>query len=142
MQEVAIIKSIQQEKAILTVNKKDECSKCGMCLFPKNASAIEFTADNNVGAKQGDTVLIEVKDAGKLPALLLVFLVPLLLILLSTVVALTIIKAEIWALWLSVISLVLWFLVLPLIDKALKKSTKFSVDIIKVILSEKENNDE
>ena len=142
MQEVAIVKSIQQDKATLSVNKKDECSKCGMCLFPKNANAIEFTANNNVGAKQGDTVLIDVKDAGKLPALLLVFLVPLLLMLLSTVIALLVIKIEIWALWISLISLGVWFLILPLIDKALKKSTKFSVEIIKVLSSEKESCNE
>ena len=142
MQEVAIVKQLQQDKAILSVNKKAECSKCGMCLFPQNANAVEFTATNSVGANQGDTVLIEVKDGGKLPALLLVFLVPLLLILVSTVVALSVIKIEVWALWLSLISLAFWFLVLPLIDKGLKKSTKFSVDIIKIVSTNKENDNE
>ena len=59
MQESAIVKKVAGQTATLVIDKKDECSKCGMCLFPKGANAIEFEAENSVNAKVGDTVLIE-----------------------------------------------------------------------------------
>ena len=142
MQEVGQVKKVDGDYATVTVNKKDECSKCGMCLFPKNANATEFQAKNSADAKVGDTVLIEIKEGGKLPALLLVFLVPLILILLSSVIANTVIKMEIWTLWLSLISVAVWFAILPIIDKAIKKTQAFSVEVVKVIKSEKENENE
>lgn len=142
MQEIGQVKKIDGDQAVITVNKKDECSKCGMCLFPKNADATEFTAFNLAKAKEGDNVLIEIKEGGKLPALILVFLVPLILILVSSVVANTLIKMDIWTLWLSLISIAIWFAVLPVIDKAVKKTQAFSVEIIKVITKTKENENE
>ena len=110
-----------------------------MCLFPQNANAVEFTATNSVGANQGDTVLIEVKDGGKLPALLLVFLVPLLLILLSSLIVLEVMQKELWSLWLSLISCTLWFVVLSVIDKWLGVKLKAQTQIIKILKDNKEN---
>lgn len=143
MQEYATVVKTEKGVATLSVNKKDECSKCGMCLFPANARSIEFQAKNDVGASQGDTVLIQVKDQGKLTALILVFLVPLLLILLSSLIAQFVIGQELWMLWLSLMSVTAWFLVLPLIDKRLEKTKQFSTEIISIIKSnEKENENE
>ena len=143
MKEFGIVTKLNNSNATVKVDKKDECSKCGMCLFPANARSIEFQAKNDVGASQGDTVLIQVKDQGKLTALILVFLVPLLLILLSSLIAQFVIGQELWMLWLSLMSVTAWFLVLPLIDKRLKKTKQFSTEIISLIKSnEKENENE
>ena len=132
MQELATVVSTENSKAVVSVSKKDECSKCGMCLFPPSARSVEFNAENSVGAKVGDTVLIDVKDEGKLTALILVFLVPILLILVSSLIAEFVIKSEMWMLYLSLISLVGWFCILPQIDKILKKKRKFTTEIISI----------
>lgn len=143
MQESAIVKKVDGQTATLVIDKKDECSKCGMCLFPKGANAIEFEAVNKVDAKVGDTVLIERQEKGKLTAIILVFLVPLLLILLSSVIALMVIGSELWALGLSLISLAVWFVLLAFIDKKLKRTKGFITVIVRVIgESEKENENE
>ncbi len=143
MQECAIVKKVAGQTATLVIDKKDECSKCGMCLFPKGANAIEFEAVNRVNAKEGDTVLIDRQEKGKLTAILLVFLVPLLLILLSSVIALTVIRNELWALWLSLISLAVWFILLAFLDKRLKRTKGFTTTIVKIIeTSEKEKENE
>lgn len=141
MQEIAKVVSVNGQTATVSIDKKDECSKCGMCLFPKNAKASQFEVKNHIEAKQGDTVLVEIQESGKLTALILVFLVPILLILVSFVLAEYVLHNEIWMLWLSLISVGLWFCVLPFIDKQLKKTAKYSKEIIKVLFNEKKENE-
>lgn len=139
MQEFAKVESTKNQVATLILDKKDECSKCGMCLFPKGAQAIKIEAQNQIGAKEGDTVLIERTEAGELTAFTLVFLVPLLLILLSSLIALEVLHKELWSLWLSLISCTLWFVVLSVIDKWLGVKLKAQTLIIKILKDNKEN---
>ena len=74
MQEIGKVSKTEGKYAIVKVQKKDECSKCGMCLFPKNASEIEFRAKNTLLAKENDDVLINTyNERGKLVGMLLVF---------------------------------------------------------------------
>lgn len=125
--------------ATVKIDKKDECGKCGMCLFPKNASSIEIEADNSVGAAEGQTVVIETSDEIKLIGVFLAFIVPLLLIGVAVAVTYFIIGTEIWMLILSVIFVVLWYTVLAFIDKKFKTLKRFSAKIIKI--KENETNE-
>ncbi len=136
MKEVGLVTSVDGDFAVIKVDKKDECSKCGMCLFPKNANSVDFKAENTLGAVVGDKVLIESEKDGKLLGAVLAFLVPLILIALSAVITYVIIKKEIWMLILSVISIVLWYTVLAVIDKKLKKSFNFRTKIVSVLKKE------
>lgn len=136
MREIGLVTKINDNKATVKVDKKDECSKCGMCLFPKNASSVEFEVENRLGAKLGDTVLFETQKDAKLLGAVLVFLVPLLLIGVSAVLAFLVIKKEIYTLIFSLIFIVAWFFVLALIDKKLKKTQTFCPSIISVYKSE------
>ena len=142
MQEIAKVESTKNQTATLILDKKDECSKCGMCLFPKGAQVIKIEAQNGLGAKEGDTVIIERTEAGKLTAFTLVFLVPLLLILLSSLIATLVIEKELWILWLSLISCVAWYMVLPFIDKAIGGKLKAQTKVIKILNESKENENE
>ena len=132
MKELGTVTSIDGKYAVVKVDKKDECSKCGMCLFPKNASSIDFHAKNKLDAKVGDVVMIETKDDVKLLGALLAFLVPLILIGLSAIITYVFIKIEIYMLILSVILVALWYTILAIIDKKLKKSFKLSPEIIAI----------
>ena len=128
----SVIKT-RENLATVKVDKKDECSKCGMCLFPKNASHVEFEALNGVGANEGDTVVIESKKDYKLLGAILAFLVPLLLIGISAIITYFFIGIEIWLLILSVILIVLWYTVLVVIDKRLKLKTGYTHVITKIV---------
>lgn len=136
MQETGVVTAIKGEKATVKIDKKDECSKCGMCLFPQNSSSIEFEADNKIGAKVGDTVTFIREADGKLLGALLVFLVPLILIGVSALLTYLVIKVEIYMLVISLPAVVIWFFILSLIDKKLKKTSNFRSVIISV---DKEN---
>ncbi len=140
MKESAIVKKIDKNMAIVTVDKKLECSKCGMCAFPKNANKIDMRAKNPLNAKVGDEVVIEKTGDGKLTGALLAFLVPLVLIGISSLIALLIIKNEIWIPILSVILIILWYVFLALIDKKLAFLDRFLAVIIE-IKSQPENKD-
>ena len=133
MREVGIVDKLEDGKAKVKVDKKDECSKCGMCLFSEGAKYVVFTCENKANAEVGDTVEIEITEKGKLRGVILVFLIPILLIGISSVVSLFLIKNEMWILYLSLIFVSVWFIVLSFIDKALKNKFGFIPSVIKII---------
>ena len=133
MKEIGVITKIQKNKAIVSVNKKDECSKCGMCLFPKGASSIEFEAENTCFAEVGDTVEIERQKEPKLIGASLVFLVPLLLIGLALLLNYLVIFNELITLGIALISIAIWYVALAFIDKRLKNKAGFLVKIVKIV---------
>lgn len=137
MTEEGIVKSADGKTAVVTLDKKTECSRCGMCAFPKNANKIDIRAINRAGAKAGDTVVIEKNGDGKLAGAFLAFMVPLLLIAVAAFIGYYAIGKEIWILLLSLIFVALWYTILVIIDKKLAFLNKFCAVIVRV----KENND-
>ncbi len=127
------------QSATVRIDKKDECSKCGMCLFPKNASHIDVSAENSLGASKGQTVVIERTSELKLISILLVFVVPLLLIGVSAVFTYLLIKVEYWLAILSVILVASWYTILAFIDKRFKSLKKYGAKIIEVVKENKED---
>ena len=136
MKEVGIVSKIQKDITTVKVDKKDECSKCGMCLFPQGVNAITFNANNKVGAKLGDTVVIERYADGGLLSALLVFLVPLILIGLSVFLGLCIIKWQLSVLILSLSLIILWYIILSKIDKILKRKWGYKTIIVEILRSD------
>ncbi len=132
MIEVGIVTECKGNRAKVKVDKKEECAKCGMCMFSKNASSIEFNANNDIGAKVGDKVELALNEGSKLIGALLVFLVPLLLIGLSAVITYLFIGKDIYLLAISLPLIVIWFIVLALIDKKIGKSKTFSPKITRI----------
>ena len=139
MKEVGIVSKIQKDIATVEVDKKDECSKCGMCLFPQGVNAITFNANNKVGAKLGDTVVIERYADGGFLSAVLVFLVPLILIGLSVFLGLCIIKWQLSVLILSLSLIILWYIILSKIDKILKRKWGYKTVVVEILRS---NNNE
>lgn len=133
MVESGRVTAVKGETAKVKVDKKDECNKCGMCLFPQNASSIEFDAQNQIGAKMGDLVEIEKKSDGKLLGTLLAFLVPLLLIGLAVLINYLFIKKEIFILVIAIGLIAVWYIVLALIDKKIKKLERYTTVITKIL---------
>ena len=133
MIEIAKVTQSNEKRVTVRVDKKDECRKCGMCLFPKGADGAYFHAENTLGAKEGDLVEIEMYSNGNLIGAILAFLVPLVLIGLSALITYLFIKEEIWMLILGIGSVVVWYVILAFIDKKIGKSKTFSPKLIKII---------
>lgn len=132
MQELAIVTAVQKKSATVKIEKNDECSKCGMCLFPKGASFIEFVADNPINAKVGDNVIIERKQDGKFLGAVLVFFIPLLLIIISAILGFYVIKWDLFVLIASIPLIILWYIILSFIDKKIRKLSDFRAIIVEI----------
>ena len=133
MKEVGIITKLNGEYVYVKVDKKDECSKCGMCAFPKNANSIEIFAKNNVNAKKDEQVIVEIKDKGKMLGFLLVFIVPLLLLGGAILLNFLVVHNELLTMGIGIVLIALWYFVLSFIDKFLKKSNKYGAEVVAVI---------
>ena len=140
MKEVGKVTKIDGKFATVTVPKRDECSKCGLCLFPKGASEIELNAENSLGANLGDNVIVESTEKTKFLGVVLAFLVPLLIVGLMVGLSFVIANAEIYLAIGSLVLIFLWYTILTFIDKKLAKNKNFASVIIE-ILKEKENNE-
>ena len=139
MREVGKVIAVKGNFATVSVQKRDECSKCGLCLFPKNASTVEFNAQNSLNAKVEDDVVIETVERTKFLGIVLAFLVPLILIGAMVLVSFAFPNAEIWIVIASVILITLWYTILVFIDKVLAKNKKFATTIVEIIKEKKEN---
>ena len=135
MQEIGIVSKVEKDIAVVKVDKKDQCSKCGMCLFPQGVNSVEFNASNKANAKVGDTVVIERNADGSFLSTILVFLVPLILIGLSVVLGLYIIKWQLSVLILSITLIILWYIILSKIDKILKRKWGYKTVLVKILRS-------
>ena len=137
MTEQGLVVKVKENTATVRVDKKDECSKCGMCLFPNNASHVDFEVENTLGVMEGDSVIIQTKKEGKLLGTLLAFLVPLILVCVGLLVGLLVLKNELIALAVSVALVIVWYVILALIDKKLKKSMGYKPTMVQKINTEK-----
>ena len=133
MRETGIVTEIKGKTAVVSVDKKEECSRCGLCLFKEGANKTEFYVKNESGVKVGDNVTIESSENGKFIGVILVFFVPLLLIGLAVLMNYLFIKKEIWILILSVSFIAVWFILLALLDKKFKEIGLFNARIISVL---------
>ncbi len=132
MREQGIVTAVEKKVASVRIDKKSECEKCGMCLFPQGATNTELKVQNNLNAQVGDKVTIEtVKDAKFLGALL-VFLIPLVLIAIAVVLGVVVLQNELYVLLISVVLIAIWFSILAVIDKKLKKSKGFIPIIVSI----------
>ena len=133
MQEKGVITEIKGGTAVISVDKKEECAGCGLCLFKDGTGKAEFYAKNNISAKVGDTVIVERSESGKFLGAILAFFIPLLLIGLAVLINYLFIKNEIWILILSAVFVAAWYAVLAFIDKKLKTVGAFNSRIVAVL---------
>ena len=125
------------DRAKVSIQKKTACDKCGMCIFPKGSNEIIFEVINPINAKVGDSVNFQMNGRGKLSAILLAFIVPLLLIGISVAIGTLILQSELIALIASIVCVVVWYAILAVIDKKRIKSGKTCPIIIEI--TNKEN---
>ena len=133
MREMGVLTEMKGNVAVVSVDKKEECVGCGLCLFKENATKAEFYAKNIIGAKIGDKVMVERAESGRFLGAVLAFFVPLLLIGLAVLINYLFIKSEIWILVLSVLFIAAWYAVLAFLDKKLKMVGAFNSRIIAVV---------
>lgn len=141
MTERGVVTEIRGNTAVVSVEKREQCKACGMCLFKDNGKA-QFYADNTVGAKVGDTVLIENRESGKLLGAILVFLIPL-VILGAAVLAVRLFAID--DLFIPIIgigAIAVYYAFLAFMDKKFRKIKAFTSTVAKIVNSATETRDD
>ena len=133
MTETATVVKTEGRYAVVRLEKKAECDKCGLCVFGKNAAFTEMRAANDAGAVEGDEVIVQRSRDGRFLGAILVFLIPLILIGLASVISVLWVKKDIWILILSLIFLFLWYTILAVIDKKLQRLSSFEPKIVAIL---------
>ena len=141
MTECGQVVKIQKDHAVVRVERREECAKCGMCGMKKGAASVEFKADNALNARVGDTVLVSTEKNASLLSSLLVFLAPLILLAAEIGVCYACDVEELIILLICVGTTALWFLALAFIDKGLARVRGFCPAIIKIIEKEQEKGE-
>ena len=84
MRETGIVKSVDGEFCTCVTRRKSACGdNCATCKAVCSSREHIFTAKNTIGAKEGDTVIIEMPTSSVLKSAFLVYILPLLAFLLG-----------------------------------------------------------
>ena len=136
MIEIGTVKKVDGDEYLVTVRRRPECSKCGLCGMKDNVTEIDFRAirsSNEQMVEVGDTVRIENGTDIRLMSYLLVFLVPLLLVAGGIILGYAI-SIE----WLGVVFalsfVAIYYALLSIVDKKIKNGKK-SVYVITEVLT-------
>lgn len=77
-----LVVNVNQDMAKVRVKMHSDCSSCGLC---EGGNAVYYEAYNNVGAKCGKSVILEVEKDSILKTAFIIFVLPLLVIAVSSV---------------------------------------------------------
>ena len=125
--------SVSGNIAKVSVDKKDECSKCGLCLFKEGLGKAEFSAFNDAHAEVGDNVVIEREKSFGLFSVVLAFFVPLLLIGVSVLINYLFVGWELFIPICSVSLIAVWYVILSFLDKKIKNKARFVSRVTEII---------
>ncbi len=135
MIEIGTVKKIDGDEYIVTVNRRPECSKCGLCGMKDNVTKIDFRAIKTSKEQMvdvGDTVRIENGTDIRLMSYFLVFFVPLLLVALGILLGYAI-KIEWLGVIISIGLVAIYYAVLSIFDKKIKNGKKSVYKITEVL---------
>ena len=113
MRETGIVKSVEGDLCTCSVKRKSACGEnCATCKATCSSREHTFSARNLVGAKAGDTVIIEMGTKKVLTSAFLVYILPLIAFLLGFSYIQELGKGELEsALWGLVLGAAMWILV-------------------------------
>ena len=130
MEHTGVINEIQNDRILVLINRQTDCSSClanGACsAYGKETKLIEVeSTDPNF--KVGETVILSGKQSIRLQAVLLAFVIPFLLVLLSLFILQSVVENESISGVLSLLVLVPYYLILSTINTRLKANFKFEI---------------
>ncbi|KNZ42171.1 SoxR reducing system RseC family protein [Acetobacterium bakii] len=84
MKEVGIVKELRGKTAKVVIKRNTACGDCGACHVSKDQSTMEAIAQNPVGAREGETVEVEMRFASVFKAASIMYGIPLVAFLLGS----------------------------------------------------------
>ena len=76
MKEVGQVVSVKGNAAVVVLPSKGECERCGICMAANGGKEFILLARNAAGAREGDTVEVEIEDRKVVAAAFTVYMIP------------------------------------------------------------------
>jgi len=130
--EEGIIIKIHGDIATVRVKSSSLCSHCKACIMGDDGY-MTAEAENTIGAKIGDKVGLSVNSKMLLGSSLLVFGLPLLVLLISVILADLVFDNQIFSLSIGLALFFLSFIPIKIYDKHLRKTNVCGIKIVEII---------
>jgi sigma-E factor negative regulatory protein RseC len=79
MKEIGCVTSVRGDAATIAMPVSGECKKCGICTIAAGGRDVLLDARNDAGAREGDTVEIEIAPGRVLAAAFIIYMIPIIL---------------------------------------------------------------
>jgi len=135
MKERAEVIKISGKTAVVKIDRKSECSSCGMCGFKGKNNFVKLRAKNTADAKAGDIVIIEIENDNRLAASFIVYILPLIFVA-AGLIAGYFTGSEIWMFIICLLMLAIGYIIIAAIDKKLSEKKGFCPEIVQIIQKE------
>ncbi len=132
MKEQAIVIKATGKIAVLRICKRPECEGCKVCAFKAGQSTVKVKAKNTVGAKAGDTVIVQAEKDNRLLASFIVYILPVLFAAAGAAVGFLALKNQLWAALCCLGGLVLGFAAVFFLDKLAARSRGFGMEVVEI----------
>ena len=134
MKQVGVVVEVQGEKAVVQIKRVSACGEsCGSCSGGCQNTAQKVEAFNQVAAKQGQVVQMEMKDSDVLTAAFMVYIIPLILLFVGYFAGSALFKVEWLAIIAGIVFMIASFMVLKKYDNQLNQSKRYTPIINKVM---------
>lgn len=141
MRQLAMVEELYKDYALVNVKRATACGEnCAMCKGGCVATTKTVRAQNLVGAKPGDNVVIEIADSSVLFGALAVYIMPVLLMLAVFICAQLFLQSELLCLLFGLTALVISLIMLKKVDNFLMKTGKYRIYITKNLNSPMDND--
>lgn len=136
-EELAEVIEVMQGEVIVSMQRKGGCKSCSMsALCMGGASKKEFSVKTDMELVKGDIVKLNISPSSRMLSSLIVFILPIVFLILGYFIIKLVLKMqEDFAVFGSLLTMLLSIFVLKYADK--KLSNKISVEIIEKITSDK-----
>jgi sigma-E factor negative regulatory protein RseC len=128
-----IIEIIDKNTAKLKMKRHSACASCGKCITSSESKDIIVEVDNSIGAKVGDFVEVNMDSINVLKATAIVYLFPLAVFMIGTIISYYLFKNEVISAVVGLISMSITFLILKKNDKKFRDSKEYIPVVTRII---------
>jgi len=140
VQKAGVVISVERNVAKVEIQKHSSCSNCSACKLGDENSSLVAEVYNQIGAKVGQTVYIDMESKQVLSAAFIVYIIPLFSLLAGIMLASTILNtigimknADIYSAIVGFFMMTASFVIIRLKDKKFKSSGKYLPMITEVV---------
>ena len=139
MKEIGTVQRVQGSVATVIFDRHEACGSCRACTPLEGEKQMSVQLNNAMGAKAGDRVAVELKGKSMLSATAIAYGIPLILLIIGAVVGDALHQAyrigEAFSALIAILSAVLGYGVLKLLDPIFAKKGRFAPAICEIIES-------